>query len=178
MGVLMTPAEYARHRKQAGLSGGTPQAVQKAVDSGRITVENGKIDAEAADLAWKRRTRPRIDLHSGADLAPPAEKPEKPADPGDSGADWAKAKARDMAAVASMRELELAKRQNELVDRAGVERAAHAIGRQLNRTLVEVWPSKVSVDLAAITDPWEVECFLREQMRTELGSVAMTPSER
>lgn len=50
---LITQAEYARHRgcSQAG--------VKKAVDAGRITLVNGKVDQAKADKAWEQNTDPR-----------------------------------------------------------------------------------------------------------------------
>lgn len=50
---LITQAEYSRHRgiSQAG--------VKKAVDAGRITLVNGKVDREKADKQWEQNTDPR-----------------------------------------------------------------------------------------------------------------------
>lgn len=49
--------EYGRHRGSNGLPGCTLQAVQKAIASGRITVEpNGRVDAAKADLQWAAAT--------------------------------------------------------------------------------------------------------------------------
>ncbi len=52
---------YARHRRAAGLPGGTAQAVRKAIESGRLfgsLTPNGKIiDTNLADREWKANTR-------------------------------------------------------------------------------------------------------------------------
>ena len=53
--VLLTQAEYARHRKALGLSGGTRESVRKAVDRKSIsTFGDGLIDPELADVQWAR----------------------------------------------------------------------------------------------------------------------------
>jgi hypothetical protein len=53
---------YAKHRKSAGLIGGTLQGVQKAVASGRITVTrqgaNYVVDFDRADAEWASNTHP------------------------------------------------------------------------------------------------------------------------
>ncbi len=70
--------EYARHREAHGLPGITLRAVQKAIESGRITTvvdEKGKpkIDAEVADIQWGRNTDPdqSARANAGRDVAPP-----------------------------------------------------------------------------------------------------------
>src|ERR1035438_584977 len=51
---------YARHRRAQGRPGGSPAAVLKAVNSGRITrLPDGRIDWDAADAAWTRNTAAR-----------------------------------------------------------------------------------------------------------------------
>ena len=51
---------YARHRAEHGLPGQTLRAVQRAIESGRIQVEQGQIpDYAAADAQWQSTTRPQ-----------------------------------------------------------------------------------------------------------------------
>jgi hypothetical protein len=58
-GAGLTVAQYARHRRQLGLTGQTPQAVRKALLAGRIvTLSNGRLSPSAADEAWARNTDP------------------------------------------------------------------------------------------------------------------------
>lgn len=54
--ALITQAEYARLRKSRGLPGGSKPGVLKAVQTGRITLIDGKIDPEIADREWQERT--------------------------------------------------------------------------------------------------------------------------
>lgn len=74
-------------------------------------------------------------------------------------------------------ELDFLSRKSKLVDSAGVERAAYQFGRILQKNLVDVFPSRVSMEVAAMTDPWEIETFLREHMRRELESVSRLKAE-
>ncbi len=74
-------------------------------------------------------------------------------------------------------ELDFLSRKSKLVDSAGVERAAFQFGRILQKTLVDVFPSRVSMEVAAMTDPWEIEGFIREHMRRELESVSRLKAE-
>lgn len=73
---LLTQAEYARWRKGCGLSGGSREAVRRAVDEKRISVfgPDRLIDQVLADSQWERNTRARLSPQaaaatSGADLA-------------------------------------------------------------------------------------------------------------
>ena len=181
MATLITQSEYAKRRKAAGLSGGTFQAVRKAVESGRITAIEGKIDPEVADIQREKYTRKRCDYHGDRTVksAPVvAVTPDDLATQDGDRASWSDAKARTEAAIAELKELELARRKGELVDRAGVERAAFQEARIFQKTLVDVFPSRVAIELAALSDPWDVECFLRDSIRTELASIANHADER
>lgn len=165
MGIRGTQSEYARSRKARGLQGGSPNAVFKAVQSGRITtLADGFIDFDVADIQWERNTRKR------ADLMPEQKQPESQAAPSARN-DWSDHKARKESAEASLRELELAQRRGELIDRAGYERAALNMARVLRDALVTTLPSKLALELAAATDPWVVECTLRDAIRAELTAI-------
>lgn len=72
---------YAKHRKAAGLSGGSLMAVQKARDTGRITVErDGRVDFEKSDAAWLRNTNTRQSRPPKNKARTRKKTPEKPAD--------------------------------------------------------------------------------------------------
>lgn len=173
MGELITPAEYARRRKAAGKPGGTPEGVRRAIESGRIVLIDGRIAPEVADIQWEKNTRKRADLHGDA----PESDPPLIRSLGQTSA-WGDARARTELATAELKELELAQKKGELIDRAGYERAAYQTGRILQQALVDTFPSKVAVELAVLTDPWQVECFIRKAMRAELTAIAgMSPDE-
>ena len=50
--MLLSRREYAAHR------GVAVSAVQKAIEAGRITLTDGKIDPEKADKEWAENTNP------------------------------------------------------------------------------------------------------------------------
>ncbi|MBD3334437.1 MAG: hypothetical protein GF355_02885 [Candidatus Eisenbacteria bacterium] len=68
---LLSVKAYARHRRERGLRGGTPQAVRAAIKSGRIArtcrehmrcpadCSAGGIYAQLADADWKANTQTR-----------------------------------------------------------------------------------------------------------------------
>lgn len=50
--MLLSRRDYAKHR------GVAVSTVQEAIESGRITLTNGKIDPEKADKEWAKNTNP------------------------------------------------------------------------------------------------------------------------
>jgi hypothetical protein len=105
---------YARHRKAAGLAGGTLKAVQVAMTSGRLskslTKDRKQIrSAELADAEWDATTHvDRIPLSgpTAAGTPPP---------------DLQESRARREAAEAALAEIELAEKRSELLPAADVE---------------------------------------------------------
>lgn len=94
---------YARYR------GVSQTAVQKAIKQGRITLKSGKkIDVAQADAEWQENSSP---------LPPSNGKREKPDAPSDNGsaASFAAARARKEAALADLREAELAEKLGQLI---------------------------------------------------------------
>ena len=64
MSTMLSARGYARHRRAAGLQGGTLRAVQKAIAAGRITTEKGgRVNPQTADQQWADRTRPHVFSH-------------------------------------------------------------------------------------------------------------------
>jgi hypothetical protein len=169
MGELITPAEYARRRKSRGLPGGSAQGVHKAILAGRITPINGKIDPDVADIQWAKHTRKRVDYHADQSTDdPPIPTVGKSTD---AGATWADSKARTEAAVAALKELELARKTSELVGREGVEHAAYQHGRVLQKAIIDTFPARIAMEVVTIKDPWDAERFIRAQLRAEFAGI-------
>lgn len=82
-----------------------------------------------------------------------------------------KIKARRETAMAAMAELELEKVRGQLIERDRVEAAAYATSRMLRDAILGI-PSRISAELAALTDPFEVEMFLRRELSQVLTSMA------
>ncbi len=184
---LMGLREYARYRETRGLPGITLRAVQKAIESGRITTvvdERGKpkIDAEVADIQWGRNTDPdqSARANAGRDVAPPPSASASAgghpgAHSGSAGGEregslyW-DAKTRREVAEAAKAELQLAEMSGNLVKRASVERAAFESGRLLRDMILSV-PSGLASELAAMTEPQAIEARMRDELRKVLDNL-------
>lgn len=179
---LMGLREYARYRESKSFPGGTLRAVQKAIETGRITTiadEKGrvKIDPEVADIQWGRNTDPEQSARAnvgreptspgiGADLVTTA----AGAGQGQNSLYW-DARTRREQAEAEKAEIQLKEMSGELVDREAVRRAAYEAGRLLRDMLLAL-PGTLAQDLAAIAGPQEIEIRLRDELRKVLDQVA------
>ncbi len=155
---LVTQAEYARHR---GVGSG---AVSKAVKSGRITLIDGLIDPEVADIQWKKNT----------DQAQAARAHGNKRDGGDQGGsaaadymEW-KGKREKAEALRAMQNQE--REAGNLYYKDEIDRGARTVGRQLRDQLLAV-PSRVAAELATLTDAGQIERHLRTELRAVLTSV-------
>jgi phage terminase Nu1 subunit (DNA packaging protein) len=125
---------YARHRKAAGLTGGTLRAVQEAIAEGRLSksVVDGKIaDVELADQEWSASTKADYVPLTGpaatqATATATAASPQVNA--------LADARARREAAQAELRELELAKHRGELVPAKDLELHLARVEERMKQT--------------------------------------------
>lgn len=102
--------------------------------------------------------------------APVAHAPPEASPPGANHA-YFEARAKRETAEAALAELELAQKRGDLVDRAGVARAAMAAGRLMRDMLLAV-PPKIASELAAIDSPNEVETRLAAELRRVLADIA------
>jgi phage terminase Nu1 subunit (DNA packaging protein) len=122
----LTLTAYAAHRKAAGLSGGSVQAVQQARDSGRLVkslTEDGRISsADAADAEWAANTKAHMRPHTGPSGTDPGANIGRPRKSKGEALAYADSIARKAAADAGLAELKLAKERGELVCVAVAER--------------------------------------------------------
>lgn len=177
--------EYGRHREARGLPGTTLRAVQRAIETGRITtVVDGKgrprIDPEVADIQWGRNTDPdqSARANAGRDHAPQSGGDNGTAPAGGSGggteregsAYW-DAKTRREIAEATKAELQLAALSGDLVKREAVERAAFEAGRLLRDMVLSV-PSRLAAELAAMNDAQAIEGRIRDELRKVLDELS------
>lgn len=187
----MTQAQYARHRKAAGLPGGTAKSVTIAVQEGRISLINGLIDPAVADIQWANNTRARASLHAAPAPAapapvqasappdaeasagdPPAEAPSKPADP--AGADYFQARSQKAQLELEEKAIDLGERRRELY-RVDAIKAILAGGYVSMREGLMQLPSRMAAKLAAETDPAKVQSILEDAIYTALNHVAQLP---
>ncbi len=177
---LMGLREYSRYREAKSLPGGTLRAVQKAIETGRITtIADGKgrpkIDPEVADIQWGRNTDPdqSARANSGKDVLPPPSGQATGSQQGlerEGSAYW-DAKTRRETAEATKAELQLAEMENSLVKRAAVERAAYEAGRLLRDMVLSV-PSRLAPEMAGMTEPQAIEARMRAELRKVLDELA------
>lgn len=161
--VLLTQAEYARHRKALNLSGGTRESVRKAVDRKSISVfGDGLIDPELADIQWARNIRARVSAPNadspGTDLATqatavqadaPAAGLPSPAPASQLPSGYNEARARREAADAETAEINLKKLRGEVLITADVARAGFEIGREI-RDAMESSINSLAAELAPL----------------------------
>jgi len=182
---LLTQAEYARSRKARGLSGGSREAVRKAVDERRISVfgPDKLIDQQLADSQWERNTRARlspqanvaadggqggagIDLFvdagpdASASSAAAANQSKSPMP--DTG--YAGARARREEAEAEKAEIETAKLRGSLVMREDIKRGGFDIGREI-RDAMESAVNSLAAELATLTSADACTQVLRRHNR-------------
>lgn len=185
MAELLSLRAYSRHR------GVTLRAVQKAIQTGRISTVNGKIDPDDADARWgnvdleqQRRgvmtpTGPRRE--ESAEPEPPAEEEEiadeerpRPA-PGQRGRTatvappagaptMARSQAVRMAYQAQLAKIDYEERIGKLVNADEVKVAAYNAARKARDRLLSV-PDRIAPILAAVDDEHEVHRLLSEELR-------------
>lgn len=179
--------EYARHR------GVTLGAVQKAIRAGRISVnENGKIDSDAADSAWHANTdvsRVAVNVLESAPVqrqiplapasAPTASPPPagvEDADPPElSGSDRVANEYREHRATrerfqALKQQLEYEQLVGTMINVDDAKRIAYTSFRALRDAVMNVAP-RIKDQLAAMSDPHDVEQLVESELAAALGGV-------
>lgn len=147
----MSYRAYARHR------GVSPEAVSKAVETGRITVNaNGKIDPKKADREWEANTDPSRNA--------PRNDAEASTASGHGLPPYAQSRAIREAYEARLSKLEYEVKTGKLVNADEVRVAAFNIGRMTRDKLIGL-PDRVSSILAGISDSHEIHRLLSAEIR-------------
>ena len=148
---------YARHR------GVSHVAVKKAIDTGRITpLPDGTIDPEAADAQWAQNTlltrktaapEKNAATHTRTERAatatPPRETPEVSVPPmSTGGTSLLQARTVNEVLKAKLKQVELAEKKEELVDRAKAVAHVFTLAR-VERDAWLNWPARVSGQMAS-----------------------------
>ena len=141
-------------------------AVSRQVAKGRISLIEGKIDPEVADIQWERTTRPRADASKQKPdketTAPPADDPAAPEG-------YWESRSRREKAEADTSEIELAKLIGTLIERTGVEMAIDTAFRQTRDAIMAV-PDKLPITT-------EARLMFRDALRDALAdSQKMLPA--
>lgn len=176
MVVGLSIRDYAAHRRERGLPGGSKTAVERAIKLGRITrTAAGKIDPTRADAEWAANSDPVKQAASSRQRPAPAaaESSKRRSSTGSdvAASDYARHRARRERAMADEAELEVAVRAGELVEKAKVKAAAWKAGRQVQERMLAI-PSRVAAIVAAESDPTVVENLLMQELRGALAGIA------
>lgn len=187
---LLSHAEYARSRKARGLSGGTQQAVSKAVAQGRITGfgPDKLIDQQLADQQWARNTRARVatgaapgagaggaapdlpGLAAADGAVPPAPASQATEQAGQLHADPSYLRSRSAQAEADARiaQMKAAELEGSLVriDQVRAELAARLA--PVREGLLQI-PARISAELAAQSDPARIQTALEAEIHRVLA---------
>jgi len=175
---LMTQAEYARHREAQGMSGGTRQAVARAVEAERIsTIGPDKlIDPQVADIQWERNSRARASTRGASASESPAQgvgvatasesaaaasaPPAAPAAVNH----YQDARTRREQAEAEKAELELARMAGRVIERAPAQQAVYDAFHAL-RDSVLATARRVAPACIGLNDTRELEHLIAAELR-------------
>ena len=171
MAELLTQADYAKRR------GVSRQYVHKLVRAGRIVLQGGLVDAEAADRVLADSADPaRQHLsklaevpESGAAEASPAGGGEAPA--ATAGSVFQAARTSREAYQAKLAEIEYRERIGQLVARAEVEDAFFELGQRLQR-LLEGRQQVLAAKLAALASVEDCRAALEQSDRETCDRIA------
>ncbi len=174
---LISQREYARRR---GIS---HVAVQRAVNAGRISTVEGKIDPDQADREWIQNTdhsKPRNRITGRPKHTRTPGEPSEPMDFGGpveasggngTASGYAKARAARELYAAQLSKLELDRQRGILVRADEVRIGAFNMARKARDQLIAL-PERLSTVLAAIQDPSEIQRVLEEEVERICQEIA------
>lgn len=167
--TVISKSEFAARR------GWAKSYVSKLAKQDRLVLtEDGKVELEATELILATSADPskasvaarhdqhRIERNVHSALSITAETPA--VQPATKAPDFQKARAHREYFLAQLAEAEFHKVQGNLVEREAVSKAAFTAGRML-RDLVFGLSPQLAPELAAMTDPWEIEKHLTGTFR-------------
>lgn len=144
--ILMTQAQYARHRNKS------PQYIAKLAKAGVLVMRGRMMDAVASDAVLDDKPAERA--------APDGQQPPT---------SYAQAKLADMVFRAKLRRLEFETRQGKLIDAALVKERWAAILVVLKERILAV-PDKLALEVA-LTNERQVRDALKREMNALLKAV-------
>lgn len=160
--TLITPAEYARSR---GLAKST---ISRQVRAGKIPVHSGKIDPHEADLARKtnldnsRRPRPSSGVDSDLDLSGTIR--------GTPFEILTRARAIKELTIAKQHQLNLKKRQGELVEVSDIKRVWTNAVVAMEHRLFQM-PDILAPRVAAMDDVLEIRTLIMAEVKAALVAI-------
>lgn len=172
---LLSQAEYAKHRGCSGV------AVFKAAKAGRISLIDGKIDPDVADIQWSKNTRvraPNSKQDDGLAQTHTAEQATAPTAAGDP-EDYLVSRSRREAAEAKIAEMKEAEMRGALIRVDSVRRALANKISAMRDALLQI-PYRLAPVLAAEPEAERVADLLKTELHQALlqlseGSSMETP---
>ena len=165
--VVMTQAEYARHRRKSR------QYISKLAKAGVLVMRGGKIDVRATDMVLDDRPVDDVD-------APPAATPITTAPPARSatdslpqagGASFGQARTIEMVFRAKLRRLEFETKQGRLIEADAVRKTIADAVRSMRDGILGL-PDRLATVLAAESDAKKVHVTLKTELSRELEALA------
>ena len=144
--ILMTQAEYARHRDKS------PQYIAKLYKAGILVMRGRLVDVAASDAVLDDKPSEKTTV----DGQPPAS--------------YAQARLADMVFRAKLRRLEFDTRQGKLVEATVVKERWAAILVVIKERILAV-PDKLAPELTALADERQVRDTLKREMHAILKAI-------
>ena len=157
---LISPAQFAAS------VGVTRQSVHEAIQNGRLSTIEGKLDPAVARIQWE--TNRKVKRKRAQETINPAQSPLSSALEADP---YWSSKARREAAEAELAELKAAELRGDLVRKAVIEREISSRLVALRESLFAL-ADRLAAVLAAQTDPGAVRRMLRDEHHAALASFA------
>ncbi|WP_375592192.1 hypothetical protein [Chitiniphilus eburneus] len=177
--TTLSKSEYAASK------GWSRPYVSKLAKNGRLVLTSeGLVDVEATEARIHATADPSKigvasrhaaarsdrDVHRHTGARAPGE-----AGDGEEYAGYQSARARRENHLADLAEIELLKARDALLERPAVEATAMECGRATRDQVLGV-PRQIANELAALTDPWEIENKLTTALRKALEAAANQPA--
>jgi hypothetical protein len=181
---LVTQSEYAKLR---GCSDAAVSAARKKRIKAAEVIQGGKvlIDSEKADDLWARNSRPRRGGNLPKTPSPPRAEPPPPASlptdeqllalvqglPEDQVPDLIDSQRRKEHYLAERAKVAALREREEVGPIREMEREAFALAKSVREGMLSIIP-RISADLAALGDAFEVEQLLEAEVITALRVLA------
>jgi hypothetical protein len=156
------------------------EEMERAINTGRISTLNGKIDPDQADREWRENTDQSKPRNRITGRPTQARFPGEPSEPMDFGGaeggngtatGYARARAAREVYQAQLAKIELDRQRGILVRADEVKVGAFNMARKARDQLIAL-PERVAANLAATQDPAEVQRILEEEIERICQEIA------
>lgn len=170
MSDLLSFRQYAKRR------GVSPEAVSKAVETGRISTVldaagKRKIDPAKADAQWELNTSKAMQRKPTAPARPPVSESPDPAPTAGAGPSYAQSRAIREAYAARLAKLEFEEKSEKLVEVDKVKVEAFRTARIVRDAILAV-ADRIDAELAVLNDRNEINRVLKTELVRALEDLA------